>query len=70
MTEQNTRIPDSAQLPPRLGAASRALRWAGITFGGFLAMIMVIVAIFVLLGVPIDLSVLRDRVEAAATEAS
>jgi len=59
-----------ARAPEKQGVVRKALRWAALSIGGLLAVLILVVAVFVTFGVSIDLSALRGTVESAASEAT
>ncbi len=64
---QADREPTSQLRKP--GTPTRVLRWVVGVFGGLLAALMLIVGILVIMAIPIDLSVARERVETLASNA-
>jgi len=51
------------------GATAKVLRWSFIAVGGLLTALLLIVGVLMLLAIPIDLSVARERVETLASMA-
>lgn len=60
---------NSAPVQRETGRVRKKIRWLAISIGGFFAILIAVVMVTVTFGIPIDISGLRGRIEAAASEA-